>query len=155
MAEIDVAQSTARASAELGLVRPELVDSGARFANGEGGGVANSNDDNGACVLQLEECRHLLVEDFCLTRGTSAFVPNDVLMRRQGQDNCWFVTGPNMGGKSTFLRSVAHAVCLAQVRSVRSRQYAIQPLATGARRRRTHPSIHPFMHFELTARVCV
>eukprot|EP00750_Incisomonas_marina_P020675 INCI4071.1.p1 GENE.INCI4071.1~~INCI4071.1.p1 ORF type:complete len:386 (-),score=58.78 INCI4071.1:928-1941(-) len=101
VAEVDVAQSTAQSTAELGLVRPHMIP------------IENNSDSS---VLEIDDCRHLLVEDFCLTRGTTAFVPNDVSMTQRGRDNCWFVTGPNMGGKSTFLRSVAHAVCLAQVR---------------------------------------
>lgn len=32
--------------------------------------------------------------------------------------NCWVLTGPNMGGKSTFLRQNALLVILAQVRQV-------------------------------------
>lgn len=101
MAEVDVAQSTSIASAELGLVRPEVLPS--------------SEDDTASCSLELVECRHLLVEDFCLTRGDSAYVPNTLRLHDSRRDNCWFITGPNMGGKSTFLRSVAHAVCMAQV----------------------------------------
>jgi hypothetical protein len=149
MAEVDVAQSTALCAAELGLVRPQLLDTTASSSStssrprrastatatttttvsnhsisGGGGGGNNDRDNYDNCgdcddddddlVLQLEECRHLLVEDYCFSRGVSAFMPNDLRMSRRGRDNCWFITGPNMGGKSTFLRSVAHAVCLAQ-----------------------------------------
>lgn len=110
MAELDVAQSNAICSAELGLVRPEILDT----VNVQQGQHDSQYDADESLVLDLEECRHLLVEDFCIASGDSAFVPNDIFMTKRGGNNCWFITGPNMGGKSTFLRSIAHVVCLAQ-----------------------------------------
>ena len=62
--------------------------------------------------LVLEACRHPCVE---LQEGVD-FVPNDCRMVR---GESWFqlITGPNMGGKSTFIRQVGIAVLLAQVGS--------------------------------------
>uniref|UniRef100_A0A8D8SKE5 DNA mismatch repair protein Msh2 n=1 Tax=Cacopsylla melanoneura TaxID=428564 RepID=A0A8D8SKE5_9HEMI len=64
----------------------------------------------GSGTLVLEQCRHPIVE---LQPGVS-YIPNDV---RFQSDQVTFnlVTGPNMGGKSTFIRSVGVAVFLAQV----------------------------------------
>lgn len=49
--------------------------------------------------MELVGCRHPCVE---LQEGVD-FIPNDCLMR---QGESWFqiITGPNMGGKSTFIR---------------------------------------------------
>lgn len=47
-----------------------------------------------------------------------AFVANDLQLNASTVDDAtrsWLITGPNMGGKSTFLRQVAHMVILAQV----------------------------------------
>jgi DNA mismatch repair protein MutS len=62
--------------------------------------------------LRLTECRHPLVEAL---RREEPFVPNDCDLSRQRR--ILLVTGPNMGGKSTYLRQVATAVLLAQAGS--------------------------------------
>jgi DNA mismatch repair protein MutS len=55
--------------------------------------------------------RHPVVEAALAARG-QAFVPNDC--RLEGEARVWLVTGPNMGGKSTFLRQNALMAVLAQ-----------------------------------------
>jgi DNA mismatch repair protein MutS len=61
--------------------------------------------------LELDAARHPVVED--ALRGTGErFVANDVSLGPS--DRLWLITGPNMGGKSTFLRQAALAVLLAQ-----------------------------------------
>ena len=66
--------------------------------------------DSGRDVLRLVGCRHPCVEAL----GSGEFVPNDCLMAK---GDSWFqiITGPNMGGKSTFIRQVGVCVLLAQV----------------------------------------
>jgi DNA mismatch repair protein MutS len=64
-------------------------------------------------VLELEEARHPVLDQI-LPPGT--IVPNDVrLGPEQGQ--LWLITGPNMSGKSTFIRQVALLTLLAQAGS--------------------------------------
>lgn len=86
--------------------------------------------------LHIEDGRHAVVEAAHLKGKNSrssmrAFVPNSLHFvprqphRQQQQEaetdgqlgTCWLLTGPNMGGKSTFLRQNAHLVVLAQMGS--------------------------------------
>jgi len=62
--------------------------------------------------LRLTEGRHPLVETL---RREEPFIPNDCDLSRQRR--ILLVTGPNMGGKSTYLRQVATAALLAQAGS--------------------------------------
>ncbi len=64
-------------------------------------------------ALRLERGRHPMVERL-LPAG--AFVPNDCALDPE-TEQIWLITGPNMGGKSTFLRQVGLCVYLAQVGS--------------------------------------
>lgn len=64
----------------------------------------------------LEKARHPVVERVLEERGAGPFVPNDVVLDG-GENRLWLVTGPNMGGKSTFLRQTALAAVLAQMGS--------------------------------------
>jgi DNA mismatch repair protein MSH2 len=63
--------------------------------------------------LNLKRCRHLLVEIRSLELTGMDYIPNDVFMTRES--NCQIITGPNMGGKSTYIRSVALAVLMNQI----------------------------------------
>ncbi|HEY1076060.1 MAG TPA: DNA mismatch repair protein MutS [Fontimonas sp.] len=86
LAELDVLANFAERSHALNYVRPQLVD----------------HD----CV---EICggRHPVVEQ----TATSAFVPNDLTLDRNTR--LLIITGPNMGGKSTYMRQTALIVLLA------------------------------------------
>jgi DNA mismatch repair protein MutS len=75
----------------------------------EGGWCLPSIDE--AAVIELEGARHPVVEE-ALSRDGERFVANDCAL--SGRDRLWLITGPNMGGKSTFLRQVAIAALLAQ-----------------------------------------
>ncbi len=89
VAQLDVALAAAELAAAQGYVRPEFVDDG---------------------ILQIEGGRHPVVE----ASGGERFVPNDC---RLGGDHgqIMILTGPNMAGKSTFLRQVALISLMAQI----------------------------------------
>ena len=80
--------------------------------------LAHRNDyarpvvDAGDAIL-IEEGRHPVVERFA---AAGRFVPNDTALDLGGE-RLWLVTGPNMAGKSTFMRQVALLVILAQTGS--------------------------------------
>jgi DNA mismatch repair protein MutS len=72
-------------------------------------------------ALEISEGRHPVVEqmlkspDAALARGTSqAFVPNDTVLSCD-EAQIALITGPNMAGKSTYIRQVALIALLAQV----------------------------------------
>jgi len=94
LARLDVAASLAERAAEGGWQRPHFV----------------VEDGAGPC-LDIVGGRHPVVED-ALRKEGQPFVANDC--RLSESDRLWLVTGPNMGGKSTFLRQNALIVILAQ-----------------------------------------
>jgi DNA mismatch repair protein MutS len=91
LAAIDVAAALAERAVEDNWVRPE-IDDGTGF--------------------EIRGGRHPTVE--AALSGSAAFVANDCVL---GDDRIWLVTGPNMAGKSTFLRQNALIVILAQIGS--------------------------------------
>lgn len=92
LAELDVLASFAEVAARRGFIQPEIVD------------------DN---VLEIKAGRHPIVES-----NNSNFVPNDttICAEREGE-RLLVLTGPNMAGKSTYLRQNALIVLLAQIGS--------------------------------------
>ncbi|MEZ5709883.1 MAG: DNA mismatch repair protein MutS [Blastomonas sp.] len=68
-------------------------------------------DFAGEPVLHVESGRHPVVEA-ALAKEGEAFVANDCALAPD--DRLWLISGPNMGGKSTFLRQNALIVLLAQ-----------------------------------------
>jgi DNA mismatch repair protein MutS len=90
IARIDVAASHAARAAEDGWTRPQITDQ--------------------PC-LEIESGRHPVVET-ALRQSGDRFVANDLSLGPQ--DRLWLITGPNMGGKSTFLRQAALIALLAQ-----------------------------------------
>src|SRR5438270_1522812 len=94
LAEADVLLALANIAAERGYARPTLDDSG---------------------VIELLEARHPVVEQQ-VTSGAERFVPNDLLLDPQSH-LVMLLTGPNMGGKSTYLRQAALIVIMAQMGS--------------------------------------
>jgi len=94
LAELDAAQSLAKAASVRGWNRPEL---------NEGAG------------LEIYEGRHPVVEAH-ISRGE--YIPNDIILNTE-KDGISFamITGPNMAGKSTYLRSAALITIMAQAGS--------------------------------------
>jgi DNA mismatch repair protein MutS len=64
-------------------------------------------------ALEIQDGRHPVVEQHA---ALGRFVPNDAALDTAAE-RLWLVTGPNMAGKSTFLRQVALIVILAQLGS--------------------------------------
>jgi DNA mismatch repair protein MutS len=73
-------------------------------------------------ALRLEESRHPVVEQV----GKAAFVPNDLVLDEDAREV--LLTGPNMGGKSTYLRQVALIALLAHAGSFVPARSAELPL---------------------------
>ena len=98
--EIDVACSFAALAHEKNLTRPVMTD---------------------AMVHKIYGGRHPTVE-LGLAKAGRPFVRNDCFL--QPNERIWLVTGPNMAGKSTFLRQNALITILAQVGSYVPADYA-------------------------------
>ncbi len=93
IAELDCFLSFAKAAHENNYVRPEIDDSK---------------------VLEIREGRHPVVEK-TLPPGED-FIANDAYLDPD-VEQIWIITGPNMAGKSTFLRQVGLIVLMAQIGS--------------------------------------
>jgi DNA mismatch repair protein MutS len=90
LAELDVLTNFAERAQNLNLNPPRFTD-----------------EDN----LYIQQGRHLIVEQL----STDPFVPNDVLLNAKRK--MLVITGPNMGGKSTYMRQTALIVILAHTGS--------------------------------------
>ena len=96
LAELDVAGATAEIARTEHWVRPIVDDS--RFFLVKGG-------------------RHPVVEKALQQQGGASFVANDCDLSAETNAAIWLLTGPNMAGKSTFLRQNALIALLAQAGS--------------------------------------
>jgi DNA mismatch repair protein MutS len=77
--------------------------------------------------LIIESGRHPVVAAVLQQSGRgTTFIPNDLVMTEQ--ERTWIITGPNMGGKSTFLRQVALISIMAHMGSFVSAQRAQLPM---------------------------
>ncbi len=72
--------------------------------------------------FEIKAGRHPVVEKF-IQKSMSAFIPNDCKMSND-TSLLWIITGPNMAGKSTFLRQNAVIAILAQMGSFVPAEYA-------------------------------
>ena len=71
-------------------------------------------------VLHVTQGRHPVLEELLAESGADGFVPNDVTLGTIGEEPApalALITGPNMAGKSTFIRQVALIVLLAHAGS--------------------------------------
>jgi DNA mismatch repair protein MutS len=97
LAEVDVLASMAHIAALRNYCRPQLIEG----ASGE---------------LEIIEGRHPVIEQQQMAGGNERFVPNDLYLNSTTH-TVLLLTGPNMGGKSTYLRQAALIVILAQMGS--------------------------------------
>jgi DNA mismatch repair protein MutS len=95
LAEVDVLASLAHIAALRNYCRPKLDESG---------------------DLEIVEARHPVIELQEMAGGSERFVPNDLYLN-SSTHTILLLTGPNMGGKSTYLRQAALIVILAQMGS--------------------------------------
>ena len=107
LAELDVFASLAVLAVEQNYVRPVIDDS---------------------LVFDIRDGRHPVVEQALAKVQSTAFIANDCVLGRAGaaappgfdempDARIWLVTGPNMAGKSTFLRQNALITIMAQMGS--------------------------------------
>jgi DNA mismatch repair protein MutS len=94
VAEIDLLGCFAHLAALRGWVRPQVEESG---------------------VLEFVQARHPVVERRLEESGGGRFVPNSVHLDADTGPAVLLITGPNMGGKSTYLRMAALLVVMAQM----------------------------------------
>jgi DNA mismatch repair protein MutS len=92
LAVLDACASLAEVAQRRGYVRPIVDDS---------------------CAVDIRDGRHPVIEALV---GDGKFVPNDCHLDT-GDRQIALITGPNMAGKSTYMRQVAHIVLLAQMGS--------------------------------------
>ena len=98
ISELDVFASLARVALEKNYVRPVIDESS---------------------VIEIKAGRHPVVEAMLRER----FIPNDTRID-SNEEQILIITGPNMAGKSTYLRQVALIVILAQLGSFVPAEYA-------------------------------
>lgn len=98
IARVDVYQSLAMLASENSYVRPVF------------------NDQK---IMDIKEGRHGVIEK---VMGHGKYVPNDVSIDENSP--VVLITGPNMGGKSTYMRQVALIVIMAQIGSFVPAKYA-------------------------------
>ncbi|MEM7429508.1 MAG: DNA mismatch repair protein MutS [Pseudomonadota bacterium] len=72
---------------------------------------------DGSQGFKIEGGRHPVVEQALTRAGDAPFVPNDCELSADVAGRIWLLTGPNMAGKSTFLRQNALIAILAQIGS--------------------------------------
>lgn len=76
-------------------------------------------------VIQIKDGRHPIIEQFL---KNELFVPNDVTMNHTNHE-ILVITGPNMAGKSTYMRQIAVLILMAQVGSfIPAREASICPV---------------------------
>ena len=92
IAEIDAFASLAEIADRENYIRPQVDD---------------------GSVIDIKEGRHPVIEKFL---GNDSFVPNDVFLD-DDENRLLVITGPNMAGKSTYMRQTAIIVLMAQIGS--------------------------------------
>jgi DNA mismatch repair protein MutS len=108
LAGVDVLASLANIAALRNYCRPEFV------ASVNAASTDKASPDGGD--LEIVEGRHPVIEQQEMAGGSERFVPNDLYLN-SSTHTILLLTGPNMGGKSTYLRQTALIVILAQMGS--------------------------------------
>ncbi len=106
LAELDVLACFASLAADRRYTRPAITEDG---------------------ELAIVAGRHPVIERICNLDQTGNFVPNDVFLNSTS-DRILIITGPNMGGKSTYLRQAALIALMAQMGSFVPAEQATLPI---------------------------
>ena len=106
LAELDVLACFAALAAERNYHRPEISEDG---------------------ELVILQGRHPVIERICEEEQSGRFIPNDLYLN-SSTDLILIITGPNMGGKSTYLRQAALIALMAQMGSFVPAERAKLPL---------------------------
>jgi DNA mismatch repair protein MutS len=109
IAELDVTLALAETAAENRYVRPRFSESGSETG-----------------VLRVIAGRHPVIEKLA-EKDAQRFIPNDLYFHPETECIA-IITGPNMGGKSTYLRQAALLVILAQMGSFVPADSAVLPI---------------------------
>jgi DNA mismatch repair protein MutS len=104
LAEVDVLAALAHIAALRNYCRPHFIS------------LTNPASQPDAGDLEIVEGRHPVIEQQEMAGGSERFVPNDLYLNAITH-TILLLTGPNMGGKSTYLRQTALIVILAQMGS--------------------------------------
>lgn len=105
ISELDVASTLAQVAVENRYRRPRFSDSG---------------------EMRIDAGRHPVIEKLT-EREANRFIPNDVYLHASNE-YIGVITGPNMGGKSTYLRQTALVLVLAQMGSFVPAEAALLPV---------------------------
>jgi DNA mismatch repair protein MutS len=121
LAEVDVLASLAQVAALRNYCRPQFVALKSAETRTKASAIdspeADSRSDGGdPGELEIVGGRHPVIEQQEMAGGSERFVPNDLYLNATTH-TILLLTGPNMGGKSTYLRQTALIVILAQMGS--------------------------------------
>jgi len=105
ISQLDVAAALAQVAVENRYRRPRFSDSG---------------------EMRIDAGRHPVIEKLT-EREANRFIPNDLYLHTSNE-YIGVITGPNMGGKSTYLRQAALILILAQMGSFVPAEAALLPL---------------------------
>ena len=111
LAEIDVLANFASVAANRNYCRPRLIPQSLSRADVVQDGITENGAD-----IEIVEGRHPVIEQLEISGVAERFVPNDLYLNATTH-SILLITGPNMGGKSTYLRQAALIVLMAQMGS--------------------------------------
>jgi DNA mismatch repair protein MutS len=106
LAQLDVIACLAHSASNFRYVRPRFT------VDGE---------------MMIVAGRHPVIERLCEKQHLGDFIPNDAYLN-SSSDQIVVLTGPNMGGKSTYLRQIALIVVMAQLGSFVPAEKALLPI---------------------------
>jgi DNA mismatch repair ATPase MutS len=100
LSELDALLALAHAAATLDWTRPKLLSSSSSSSSSSSavaGAGGHGGRGQGGALVRAKGLRHPVVE--ASLASSSAYIPNDVDLA-----NLAIITGPNCGGKSTYIR---------------------------------------------------